>query len=134
MLAKFWILFTLFLGVLALKGEKELEFDITKKIPIAKCQLKALPGDTVSVHYTGMLASNDKVFDSSIKRGVPIEFQLGAGRVIQGWEKGIEGMCLGEKRTLYIPPHMAYGARGIPGVIPENAVLKFDVELVKVKN
>lgn len=138
MLPQLWVLFTLFLGVLAgkgtTKGATDLEFDVTKKVPISKCKVKALPGQVVSVHYTGMLASNDKVFDSSIARGVPIDFKLGAGQVISGWDKGIEGMCLHEKRTLYIPPHMAYGARGIPGVIPENAVLKFDVELVKVKN
>lgn len=88
-------------------------------------------GDTVSVHYTGKL-ENGEVFDSSLTRGVPFEFELGAGEVIQGWDEGILGMKKGEKKTLTIPADKGYGARGVPGVIPENATLIFDVELVDI--
>lgn len=116
-------------AIVSAKDIKELEIDITKRVPISKCQ-KAISGDTVAVHYTGKLLSNGKVFDSSYTRGQPIEFVLGSGRVIKGWDEGILGMCVGEKRTLRIPSSMAYGARGIPGVIPENSALVFDTELV----
>lgn len=92
----------------------------------------AKSGDTVSVHYTGMLVDG-KVFDSSVARGTPFDFQLGAGKVILGWEKGILGMKVGGKRRLIISPEYAYGAQGVPGVIPANSTLYFDVELVGVK-
>jgi FKBP-type peptidyl-prolyl cis-trans isomerase FkpA len=92
----------------------------------------ATKGKTVSVHYTGVLIDGTK-FDSSHDRGRPIEFVLGAGRVIKGWEHGIEGMLVGGKRKLTIPPDLAYGARGTPGgPIPPHATLVFDVELVSV--
>jgi FKBP-type peptidyl-prolyl cis-trans isomerase len=93
----------------------------------------ATKGKTVSVHYTGKLTNGTK-FDSSLDRGQPIEFMLGAGMVIKGWDQGIEGMKVGGKRKLTIPPELAYGARGTPGgPIPPNATLVFDVELVGVK-
>jgi FKBP-type peptidyl-prolyl cis-trans isomerase len=93
----------------------------------------ATKGKTVSVHYTGKLTNGTK-FDSSLDRGQPIEFVLGAGMVIKGWDQGIEGMKVGGKRKLTIPPELAYGARGTPGgPIPPNATLVFDVELVGVK-
>ena len=94
----------------------------------------AEPGRTVSVHYTGWLVDGTK-FDSSLDRGTPITFPLGADppRVIRGWEEGVKGMRVGGKRKLTIPPEMAYGEQGRPPVIPPNAVLVFEVELVDVK-
>jgi FKBP-type peptidyl-prolyl cis-trans isomerase FkpA len=93
----------------------------------------ATKGKTVSVHYTGRLTDGTK-FDSSYDRGQPIDFPLGGGVVIKGWDQGIEGMKVGGKRKLTIPPELAYGARGTPGgPIPPNATLVFDVELVGVR-
>jgi FKBP-type peptidyl-prolyl cis-trans isomerase len=89
-------------------------------------------GSTVAVHYTGWLMDGTK-FDSSLDRGSPIVFQLGAGRVIKGWEEGIKGMRVGGKRKLTIPSSMGYGAQGYPPVIPPDATLQFDVELMDVK-
>lgn len=92
----------------------------------------AKKGDQVAVHYTGKLANGTK-FDSSLDRGQPIVFPLGAGRVIKGWDEGIAGMKVGGKRKLIIPPSLGYGERGAGGVIPPNAELHFDVELVQIK-
>jgi FKBP-type peptidyl-prolyl cis-trans isomerase len=93
---------------------------------------QAEAGKTVSVHYTGKL-QDGSVFDSSVPRGEPITFPLGAGRVIKGWDEGIALMKVGGKAQLIIPPGLAYGERGAGGVIPPNATLVFDVELVDVK-
>jgi len=93
---------------------------------------QAEAGKTVSVHYTGKL-EDGRVFDSSISRGEPITFPLGAGRVIKGWDEGIALMKVGGKAQLIIPPTLAYGERGAGGVIPPNATLVFDVELVSVE-
>ena len=99
---------------------------------VAGTGTQAEAGKTVRVHYTGKLLDGT-VFDSSRKRGEPLEFQLGTGRVIKGWEEGIAMMRVGGKAQLVIPPHLAYGSSGAGGVIPPNATLIFDVELVDVK-
>jgi FKBP-type peptidyl-prolyl cis-trans isomerase len=98
---------------------KEGEGDVSKK------------GDKLTVHYIGTLEDGTK-FDSSVDRGTPFEFNLGSGQVIQGWEQGMEGMKIGEKRKLTIPSNLAYGESGSSGIIPPNATLIFEVELLGI--
>jgi len=118
---------TLFNGNLAFSSENELKITINQN----GSGDSAETGMSVSVHYTGKL-EDGTVFDSSIPRGQPFTFTLGAGQVIKGWDLGVEGMKLGEKRSLVIPPHLGYGIRGAGATIPPNATLIFDIELLEV--
>lgn len=93
---------------------------------------EARAGDSVSVHYTGWLTDGSR-FDSSRDRGAPFTFQLGAGRVIPGWDEGVAGMKVGGSRKLVIPADLGYGARGAPPVIPPNSTLVFDVQLLEIR-
>lgn len=94
------------------------------------------PSQTCVMHYTGWLWENDQKgakFDSSLDRGRPFSFRIGMGQVIGGWDEGVGSMSLGGKRTLLIPPHLGYGDRGAGGVIPPNATLLFEVELLEIR-
>ncbi|OQY37022.1 MAG: hypothetical protein B6226_05675 [Candidatus Cloacimonetes bacterium 4572_65] len=113
------------------KGEITMENGLQYTIDVEGSGQVAKKGDKVVVHYTGWLTDGTK-FDSSKDRDQPFSFQLGAGRVIKGWDLGVEGMKIGETRTLTIPAELGYGSRGAGAVIPPNATLKFEVELIKV--
>jgi FKBP-type peptidyl-prolyl cis-trans isomerase FkpA len=113
--------------------------ELQKVDTVAGSGAEAVPGRTVSVHYTGWLYDATKPnnrgakFDSSKDRNDPFEFKLGGGQVIAGWDQGFAGMKVGGTRVLTIPPAMGYGARGAGGVIPGNATLVFEVDLLEVK-
>jgi FKBP-type peptidyl-prolyl cis-trans isomerase len=97
---------------------------------------EAKPGQTCVMHYTGWLWNNGQKgskFDSSLDRGDPFSFELGAGEFIKGWDEGVKGIKVGGKRTLLIPPELGYGARGAGGVIPPNATLLFEVQLLELE-
>ena len=96
------------------------------------CPRKSKRGDSLSMHYNGYLYSNCETFDSSIDRGTPFQFVLGQGMVIKGWDQGLNGMCVGEKRKLTIPSDLGYGSRGAGNVIPGGATLVFEVELLDI--
>lgn len=118
------------------KAEKAATYKDVKKLK--KDEMKkgtgteAKSGTTVTVHYTGWLINGTK-FDSSVDRGTPFTFHLGRGEVIKGWDEGVAGMKVGGKRRLHIPSDMGYGPNGAPPVIPPNATLIFEVELLEVK-
>lgn len=115
------------------KDLPKLRVGILKRATPSDCKRKAIVGDIVQVDYTGKLADGT-IFDSSLKAGRdPLEFALGLGQVIPGWDKGILGMCIGEKRKLVIPPHLAYGSAGAGNVIPPEATLTFITELKGIK-
>jgi FK506-binding protein 2 len=114
------------------KPEKAVtELQIGVKFKPKSCELKAHKGDQVSVHYRGTL-TDGSLFDESYGRGQPLDFKLGQGAVIKGWDQGILGMCVGEKRKLKIPAKLAYGDESIALSIPAGAALIFDMELVAV--
>ncbi len=113
------------------KGFITMENGLKYTIDVEGQGLAAKKGDKVLVHYTGWLMDGTK-FDSSKDRDQAFTFQLGAGRVIKGWDEGVQGMKIGEVRTLIIPAELGYGARGAGNVIPPNATLKFEVELLKI--
>ncbi|KAI1436828.1 hypothetical protein GGR50DRAFT_648519 [Xylaria sp. CBS 124048] len=106
----------------------DLKIDVT--VPV-ECDRKTQKGDTIMVHYRGTLAANGQQFDASYDRGTPFSFPLGGGRVIRGWEEGLLDMCVGEKRTLTIPPELGYGNRGM-GPIPAGSTLVFETELIGI--
>jgi len=114
----------------AVAQRSQLKIDVTKSV--VNCANKSRAGDKLHMHYTGTLQDGN-TFDSSIPRGEPLVFTLGAGQVIKGWDQGLLNMCVGEKRVLTIPPHLGYGSRGAGGVIPPNAVLTFDVQLLEIE-
>jgi peptidylprolyl isomerase len=114
------------------KTSSGLEYEDTK----AGTGASPTTGQTCVMHYTGWLWENGQKgnkFDSSVDRGRPFEFQIGRGMVIKGWDEGVATMKIGGKRTLIIPPSIGYGARGAGGVIPPNATLLFEVELLGLK-
>lgn len=123
----FLAVLTLFNSNLAFSSDSGLKITIEQEGSGDSAEI----GMSVSVHYTGKL-EDGTVFDSSIPRGQPFTFTLGAGQVIKGWDLGVEGMKLGEKRSLVIPPHLGYGIRGAGATIPPNATLIFDIELLEV--
>ncbi|KAK3017476.1 hypothetical protein RJ639_006426 [Escallonia herrerae] len=117
--------------VSAKKSADVTELQIGVKYKPESCEIQAHKGDRIRVHYRGKL-TDGTVFDSSFERGDPIEFELGGGQVIKGWDQGLLGMCVGEKRKLKIPAKLGYGAQGSPPTIPGGATLIFDTELVQV--
>ncbi|OBA15241.1 uncharacterized protein OGAPODRAFT_40583, partial [Ogataea polymorpha] len=110
----------------------ELQIGVLHRVPPEECTKKTAPGDQVKMHYTGRLFDTQEVFDSSVERDQPLKFVLGVGHVIKGWDQGLMDMCVGEKRRLTIPPELAYGKRGAGAVIPPDATLVFDTELLEI--
>ncbi|KAJ5888395.1 FK506-binding protein 2 [Penicillium taxi] len=120
---------TILLSLTSLALAAEVGIEVTHKV---ECTRKTQNGDGVKMHYRGALETIDgKEFDSSFKRNVPLNFKLGTGRVIKGWDQGLLDMCVGEKRTLTIPPELGYGDRNM-GPIPAGSTLVFETELVAI--
>nr|ACJ84119.1 unknown [Medicago truncatula] len=131
-------IFILFVIASTLLVSAKKEADVTElqigvKYKPKSCEVQAHKGDKVKVHYRGKL-TDGTVFDSSFERNNPIDFELGGGQVIKGWDQGLLGMCLGEKRKLKIPAKLGYGEQGSPPTIPGGATLIFDTELVGVND
>ncbi|KZV70690.1 hypothetical protein PENSPDRAFT_752356 [Peniophora sp. CONT] len=120
----------LFGAVAFAASEPPTELEINSTFTPEDCSEKATTNDKIKVHYTGTLWSNGNKFDSSYDRGQPLPLRLGVGQVIAGWDQGLQGMCVGEKRTLTIPSHLAYGSRGFGNTIPANSALVFETELM----
>merc|ERR1711868_310239 len=122
--------------VVAVIAEPEVKDSGLKVEYISKpdsCDRVARNGDMLEMHYTGTLEDGRK-FDSSYDRSEPFKFQIGVGQVIKGWEEGVLGMCIGEKRRLIVPPHLGYGEQGAGDVIPGGATLHFDIELLGIED
>mmetsp|Transcript_1574 Transcript_1574/g.2697 ORF Transcript_1574/g.2697 Transcript_1574/m.2697 type:complete len:137 (-) Transcript_1574:43-453(-) len=115
--------------VATVSAAEELDIKVTHS---GECKRKSQKGDKLSMHYTGTLKKDGSKFDSSRDRNSPFTFKLGAGQVIKGWDQGLEGMCVGDKRILTIPPSLGYGARAMGSKIPAHSTLVFDVELVDI--
>ncbi|KAL6891990.1 hypothetical protein GGI43DRAFT_387227 [Trichoderma evansii] len=115
------------IGVVA--AEDGLKIEVTHAV---ECERKTQKGDKLSMHYRGTLQANGKQFDASYDRNQPFSFKLGAGQVIKGWDQGLLDMCIGEKRTLTIPPEMGYGQRNM-GPIPAGSTLVFETELLAIE-
>ncbi|KAG0200161.1 FK506-binding protein 2A [Mortierella sp. GBA30] len=126
------IISTLFLAlqVTARTEPTQLQIGVKARNPDPNCA-KSKDGDSLTMDYTGTLWSNGEQFDTSVGRG-PFDFVLGQGQVIKGWDQGLRGMCVGEKRKLSIPSHLAYGERSMGAKIPANSALVFEVELLKI--
>ncbi|KAL1921353.1 uncharacterized protein VTP21DRAFT_11069 [Calcarisporiella thermophila] len=125
--------FTLFVSLVQAKEPpKSLQIGVKKRIPDAECSIRSRKGDRLSMHYVGTLFDSGKEFDSSRSRNQPLEFQLGMGQVIKGWDQGLQNMCIGEQRKLIIPPDLAYGEGGFGSLIPPKSTLVFEVELVDI--
>ncbi|KAK1579655.1 FKBP-type peptidyl-prolyl cis-trans isomerase [Colletotrichum navitas] len=106
-----------------------LKIDVTQEV---ECDRKTMNGDKLTMHYRGTLQADGSQFDASYDRGTPFSFKIGSGQVIKGWEQGLLDMCIGEKRTLTIPPELGYGSRGM-GPIPASSTLVFETELVGIE-
>jgi len=119
-------------SICLISTEETMKIEVLKAPP-KDCARKAANGDVISMHYRGTLEKDGKEFDSSYSRNQPFEFKLGAGMVISGWEQGIPGMCVGEKRKLIIPSSLAYGDSGFGDIIPAKSTLVFEIEMQAIK-
>lgn len=139
-MTRYWFSALTFIGILAFvmaSCSRNEVSDLKSNDIVIGTGAQAVIGSTVTVHYTGWLYKDNRrgtKFDSSLDSGQPFTFQLGAGTVIEGWDKGVEGMRVGGKRELLIPPHLGYGDAGAPPVIPPNAVLNFEIQLLDVRH